>query len=119
MENHTLEQIRTKVIELCNLRGCNNNETIANCLQIIDKYLAYDGSSLDKLFNCLDMGINSGSWLLAWKMVAEETEKLSGEYYIKQEKERNESEKILLNYEPLNLGERILREIILMLYQVI
>lgn len=110
METHALEQIRTKVIELCDLRGCNNDETIANCLQIIDKYLAYEGSSLDTLLNCLNTGINNNSWLLAWKMVVEETDKLSGEYYVKQEKERIESETILLNYEPLNLGERIFNE---------
>ena len=45
-----------------------------------------EGSSLDTLFNFLNTGINNNSWLLAWKMVTEETNKLSRKYYVKQEK---------------------------------
>lgn len=110
MEKYRQEEIRTKIIKLCNLRNCNNAETIANCYQIIDKYLANKDSSLDILFNCLDSGIHNNSWLLAWQMIREETDKLSGKYYAKQEQEKIENETILLNYEPLNLGERIFSE---------
>ena len=110
MDQNKFEQIKAKIIKLCTIRGCNNDETIANCLQIINKYLSYDGSSLDILFNCLDTAIYNNCWILAWKMIAEETDKLSGKYYIDKEKQEVENESILLNYKPLDLGERFLNE---------
>lgn len=110
MPKYTLEKIKTKIIELCNMRGCNNEETIAYCFQIIDNYLSYKGSTLEVLFSCLNVGIDNHSWLLAWNLLTEEIDKLSGEYEANQEKEKNEGETILLDYEPLDLGERILSE---------
>lgn len=108
MASHTLDEINAKVIQLCTIHGYNNKDVLNNCFKIIHKYLAFDNSSLDILFYCLEDGINNDSWLLTWKKVNEEIDKLSGKYYFEQEKAKKESVKILLDYEPLNLGERIL-----------
>lgn len=88
MAKHTMAQVKKQIVELCNLRGCNDDETIINCLRRIDNYLDYEGSSLDVIFNCLKTALDFNSWILAWEMIEEETDKLSGKYYIEREKEQ-------------------------------
>ena len=44
----TLEDINQKVRKLCELRGFKDyEEVISNCWQIINRYLSFEGSSLD------------------------------------------------------------------------
>lgn len=110
MATHTLEEINEKVVQLCSIYGYDNKEVLENCFKIIHKYLAFDDSSLDILFYYLKDGIDNGSWFLTWKKINEEIDKLSGKYYIELEDQKKESENILLDYEPLELGERILND---------
>ena len=107
----TLEEIDQKVRKLCELRGFKDDEeVISNCWQIIDRYLSFKGSSLGVVDYYLQNSLDNGAWIFAWKGIKEETEKLSGEFYVKQKKYEQEQMRILLDYNPLDLGERFLTE---------
>ena len=107
----TLEDINRKVKKLCELRGFKDDEVvISNCWQIINRYLSFEGSSLDVVDNYLQFSLDNGAWIFAWKGIKEETDKLSGEYYVEQEKQEQEQKRILLDYNPVDLGERFLTE---------
>ena len=104
---YTIEDIKEKVIEICDINDYNNDEIVSDCFTKIDKYLSYDNSSLEILFNCLEEGIKNGSWILAWHLISKETNKLSGKYYQDIKETENEKKKILLDYQPINLGDRV------------
>ena len=108
---YKLEDIEQKVRKLCEFSGYKDDEeVISNCMQIIDKYLSLEGSSLDVVNYHLQNSLDNGAWLLAWKGIREETDKLTGDYDKKQEKFEQEQQRILLDYHPLDLGERFLTE---------
>lgn len=110
MEKYTREGVREKVVQFCDIFGYNDEKIISNCLRIIDKYLSFENSSIDKLYFYLDEGIRNFSWRLIWENINEEIDKLSGQYDIKQEKIKTDRQNILLSYEALNLGERFFDE---------
>ena len=92
----TLEEIDQKVRKLCELRGFKDDEeVISNCWQIIDRYLSFKGSSLGVVDYYLQNSLDNGAWIFAWKGIKEETEKLSGEFYVKQKKYEQEQMRIL------------------------
>ena len=108
---YTIEEIKQKVRKLCELRGYKDDEeVISNCMQMIDKYLSLEGSSLDVVNYYLQNSLDNGAWLLAWKVIREEIDKLTGDYYKEQERFEQEQQRILLDYHPLDLGERSLTE---------
>ena len=107
----TLENINLKVRKLCEFRGFKDDEeVISNCWQIIKRYLSFEGGSLEVIDYYLQNSIDNGTWLIAWKGIQEETDKLTGDYYIHQKKYEQEQKRILLEYQPLDLGERFLTE---------
>lgn len=110
MTKHSLEEIKTTVIELCDRNGYNNDEIKERCLKTIDDYLSLKNSSLDVLFYCLKSSLENNSWLLAWKLIAEETDKLTGKFYERQKEQNDEERRILLDYKPIELGDKILCE---------
>ena len=60
------------------LRGYKDDEEIIlNCWRIIEKYLLLEGSSLDVVDYYLQNSLDNGAWLLAWKGIREETDKLT------------------------------------------
>jgi len=108
---YTIEEIKQKVRKLCELRGYKDDEeVISNCMQMIDKYLSLEGSSLDVVNYYLQNSLDNGAWLLAWKGIREEIDKLTGDYYKEQERFEQEQQRILLDYHPLDLGKRSLTE---------
>ena len=108
---YTLEDVKLKVGKLCALNGYKDNEeVIENCFHIIEKYLSFENSSLDVVNYHLQNSLDNDSWLLAWKGINEEIDKLSSDYYIRKEKYEQEQKRILLDYYPLDLGERFLTE---------
>ena len=78
--------------------------------QIIENYLSFEGSSLDVVNYHLQNSLDNGAWILAWKGIKEETDRLTGDYYKEQEKIEQEQQRILLDYHPVDLGERFLTE---------
>ena len=107
----TIEEIKNKVRKLCELRGYKDDEeVISNCMQIIDKYLSLEGGSLDVVNYYLQNSLDNGAWILAWKGIKEETYRLTGDYFKEQEKIEQEQQRILLDYHPVDLGERFLTE---------
>lgn len=107
----TIEEIKNKVKKLCELRGYKDDEEIiSNCMQIIENYLSFEGSSLDVVNYHLQSSLDNGAWILAWKGIKEETDRLTGDYYKEQEKIEQEQQRLLLDYHPVDLGERFLTE---------
>lgn len=105
------DEIKQKVKKLCELRGYKDDEeVISNCMLIIERYLSLDGSSLEVVNYHLQNSLDNGAWLLAWKGIKEETDRLTGDYYLEQEKYEQEQKRLLLDYQPLDLGKRILSE---------
>ncbi len=111
MDIYQFEKIKQKLVKLCQLNNCNDTNTIQICFKIINKYLSYEGSSVSTVINCLDIAINNNAWVLAWNLLREETDRLSGKFYIEEEKKQLEYERELVNYIPINLGDSIFDEI--------
>ena len=79
------DEIKQKVKKLCELRGYKDDEdVISNCMLIIERYLSLDGSSLEVANYHLQNSLDNGAWLLAWKGIKEETDRLTGDYYLEQ-----------------------------------
>ena len=98
-------------MELCELRGvADDKEVVNNCHEIIDKYLSYENSSLDFVYKCLDTSIQNCSWLFAWRFLNMEIDKLSGKYEEDKKNYEQEQRRILLDYTPIDLGNRFLSE---------